>query len=61
MARMIIGENVEALVALERGKNSPSLAAVNNIFVLLRLIVDHNLLLGSEYCTDNFRGKKLRK
>ena len=59
MARMIIGKNVEALVALERGKLAPSLAAVNGIFTLLRLIVDHNLLLGSEYCTENFRGKKL--
>ena len=62
MARGILEQNLDALVAFERGKqSSSSMAAVNGIFTLMRQIVDHNLLLGSEYCTDNFRGKKLCK
>ena len=59
MAKGILEKNIDVLVAFERGKQAGSLAAVNGIFVLMRQIVDHNLLLGSEYCTDNFRGKKL--
>ena len=46
-------------MAFEKGKQSDSLAAVNNLFTLMRQIVCHNLLLSSEYCTENFRAKKL--
>ena len=59
MSRRILEGNLDVLIAFEQGKQTKSLAAVNNVFVLLRQIVDHNLLLGSEYCTENFRAKKL--
>ena len=56
---MVVESNLDALVAFERGRQSGGLAAVNSIFTLMRQIVDHNLLLGSEYCTDNFRAKRM--
>lgn len=58
LAKMIVRNNIGELVAFERGKQAGS-PSVSNIFILMRLIVNHTLLLGSEYCTDNFRSKKL--
>ena len=50
---------MQTLIDLEKGKNATSTATLSNIYIYMRLIADHTLLLGAEYCTDNFRSKKL--
>ena len=49
---------MQTLIEFEKGKTSSS-TGISNIFIYMRLIADHTLLLGSEYCTDNFRSKKM--
>ena len=58
LSKKILLRNMETLVDFEKGKYG-STTQISNIYVYMRLIADHPLLLGAEYCTDNFRSKKL--
>jgi len=59
LAKSILEKNLDALIAFEKGKKTTELATVNNLFTLMRQIVNHNLMLSNEYATDCFRSKKL--